>query len=119
MPTIFGCCARMASATSTTRWLMSNSRIFARDFSSPRLAIKYRSPNAQWAYLAFSVVRTMSDTSEISAHDGRLVQHLLQDVHVEQPAKLAADLLHRSDVDEPKALVQMQARIAALRHARD
>src|SRR5882724_13313415 len=36
---------------------MSNSRIRACACNSPRFAIKYRNPNAQCAYFAFSVVR--------------------------------------------------------------
>src|ERR1035438_10102476 len=39
---------------------MSNSRIRACACNSPRFAIKYRNPNAQCAYFAFSVVRMMS-----------------------------------------------------------
>src|SRR5205814_2708776 len=59
-PTIFGLVRSIDSTTSTGRWLMSNSRIRACARSSPRFAIKYRNPNAQCAYFAFSVVRMMS-----------------------------------------------------------
>src|SRR5271154_4654287 len=48
---------------------MSNSRIRAWGCNSPRFAIKYRNPNAQCAYFAFSVVRMMSGM--LAANYGR------------------------------------------------
>src|SRR4051812_44866174 len=62
MPTIFGSSAKIASAASVERWLISNSRIFARSRSEPRFAMRYRKPKEACAYLALKVVKTMSGT---------------------------------------------------------
>ena len=59
-PRIFGSSARMLSAMSTGRWLMSNSARQARARNSPRLARRYLSPNEAWMNLALSVLRTIS-----------------------------------------------------------
>jgi len=43
------------------------------------------------------------------------LKHLLQDVHIEQPAKLAPDFLQRPHVHKTGALVQVQAFGASFR----
>jgi len=43
----------------------------------------------------------------------RFPQHLLEDVDIQQPAELEADLLERADVDEAGLFVEVEALIAA------
>ena len=44
------------------------------------------------------------------------IQHLLHEVNIKETAEFASDLFERADVNKARALVEMNAPLAALRH---
>jgi len=47
------------------------------------------------------------------------IQHLLHDVNIKETIEFASDLFKRADVNKTRALIEMNALIAALGHQRD